>query len=57
MKVFCKVYNKPAVIVGYAPGRKGRPLAIIIAEGKLKSVRLKDIVLDKPETLRLKEVG
>jgi hypothetical protein len=48
MKIFCHVHGKQAVVVGYAPGRKGRPMAIVITEGKLKPVRLKDIVLDKP---------
>lgn len=34
------------MIVGYAPGRKGRPLAIVVTKGQLKSVRLKDIDLE-----------
>jgi hypothetical protein len=49
MKIFCKVHGKSAVVVGYAPGRKGRPMAIVIVDGKLKDVRLKDIELDKPQ--------
>lgn len=46
MKVFCKVHGKDAVIAGYAPGKKGRIMAVVITEGALKAVRLKDIVLD-----------
>ena len=46
MKIFCQVHGKPAVVVGYAPGRKGRPRAIVIASGKLQDVALKDIILD-----------
>ena len=46
MKVFCNVNGKHALIVGYGPGRKGRPMAIVITEGKLKAIRLKDIDLD-----------
>ena len=49
MKIFCKVNGKPSVIVGYGPGRKGRPRAIVISEGKLRDVGLKDIELDLPE--------
>ena len=49
MKIFCKVHGKDAVVVGYGPGRKGKPRAIVIAEGKLIDVALKDIVLDKPD--------
>ena len=62
MKIFCQVHGKPAVVVGYAPGRKGKPRAVVITQGILKDVALKDIVLDKPEetasnveTLRRKE--
>ena len=33
------------MIVGYGPGRKGKIRAIIIVEGKLKDVALKDIDL------------
>lgn len=46
MKIFCQVHGKQAVIVGYGPGRKGRPRAIVMTEGKLKDVALKDVVLD-----------
>ena len=46
MKILCKVNGKPAMIVGFGPGRKGRPVVIVITQGQLKSVRLKDIDLD-----------
>lgn len=45
VKIFCHVNNKPAVIVGYGPGRKGRIRAIVISEGKMKDVALRDVVL------------
>lgn len=52
MKILCKVAGKPAMIVGYAPGRKNRPVAIVITQGELRSVRLKDIDLtDVPQDL------
>ena len=61
MKIPCKVNGKPALVVGYAPGKKNRPLAIVISEGMLKPVRLKDIELDElPEQLKspkLRSVG
>lgn len=47
MKILCKVHGKPAMIVGYGPGRKGRPVAILISEGKMKSAPLKDIDLNE----------
>lgn len=49
VKIFCHVHGKPAAIVGYGPGRKGRPRAIVITEGHLKDVALKDIELDLDE--------
>jgi hypothetical protein len=49
MKIFCRVNGKQAVIVGYGPGRKGRPRAIVIANGKIQDVALKDIELELPE--------
>lgn len=51
MKIFCTVNGKPAVVVGYGPGRKGRPIAIVITEGQLKATRLKEVVLDKPDEI------
>lgn len=49
MKIICKVHGKPAVIVGYGPGRKGRPRAIVITHGRLLDVPLKEIELERPE--------
>lgn len=49
MKIFCHVNGKAAIVVGYGPGRKGRPMAIVISDGKLKAVRLKDIDLDEKQ--------
>lgn len=55
MKIFCKVHNRPAIVVGYGPGRKGRTMAIVITNGEMKSVRLKDVRLDElPDLLRPK---
>lgn len=50
------------MIVGYGPGRKGRPMAIVVTGGKLQAVRLKDIDLaDIPQDLgkivKLKEAS
>jgi hypothetical protein len=46
MKILCKVNGKPAIIAGFAPGRKGRPMVVVITQGVMKAVRLKDIDLD-----------
>lgn len=54
MKIFCHVNQKPALIVGYAPGRKGKPVAIVITEGVLKSIRLKDLDLGQLPTQLLR---
>ena len=52
MKILCKVHGKPAMIVGYGPGKKGRPVVIVITQGQLKAVRLKDVNLaDLPQDL------
>jgi hypothetical protein len=57
MKIACKVFGKPGLVVGYAPGKKNRPLAIVITEGMLKPVRLKDIELvNVPDDLTAKVV-
>jgi hypothetical protein len=56
MKIFCQVHGKQAVVVGYGPGRKGRPRAIVIRDGKLADVALRDIVLDREEANLPKEV-
>lgn len=53
MKLPCHIAGKAALIVGYAPGRKGRPMAIVITQGTLKAVRLKDVELGElPEKLQ-----
>ena len=53
MKLPCRVAGKAALIVGYAPGRKGRPMAMVITQGALRAVRLKDVELGElPEGLR-----
>lgn len=46
MKILCTVNGKSAVIVGYGPGRKGKLRAVVITEGKLKDVGLKEIELE-----------
>jgi hypothetical protein len=57
VKIPCKVNSKSALVVGYAPGRKGRPMAIVITEGMLRAVRLKDIILGElPDQLSAKVV-
>jgi hypothetical protein len=56
MKIFCKVWGKPAVIVGYGPGRKGKTMAIVITEGMIVAVRLKDVELTElPDLLKAKD--
>ncbi len=49
MKIICVVRGKPAVIVGYVNGKKNRPMAIVLSDGKLDSVRLKDVKLQADE--------
>ena len=61
MKIPCLVNGKAAIIVGFGPGRKGRPMAMVITQGAMKAVRLKDIILEElPEQLasvtKLREV-
>jgi hypothetical protein len=52
--IACRVGNHPALIVGYAPGRKGKVRAVVITQGVLKDVSLKNIQLveDLPPELR-----
>jgi hypothetical protein len=45
MKILCKVGGKLAMITGYCPDKHGRPQAVVITEGKLKAVRLRDLEL------------
>lgn len=37
--------GEEAIIVGYAPGRKGRPVAIALVGTKLRAVKLRQIEL------------
>lgn len=50
MKIFCHINGKQGVVVGYGPGRKGRPMAIVLVNGQLKAMRLKDVVVDTDTT-------
>lgn len=51
----CKVDGHNAVIVGYGPGPRGVPKAIVIVSGELKAVKLKHIeLLGLPDDLRPK---
>jgi hypothetical protein len=50
VKIFCKVNGKQAVVVGYGPGRKGKVRAIVICEGRLQDVALRQLELDTPNT-------
>jgi hypothetical protein len=53
VKILCTVHAKPALVVGFGPGKKGRPMVMVITDGQLKAVRLKDVILDDiPEALR-----
>lgn len=45
--------GQPALIVGYAAGKKGRVMAVVIRQGKLCAVKLKHVELDNvPEELK-----
>ncbi len=44
--LLCKIDGKPAIIVGYGPGPKGEPKAIVILNGELRAVKLKHIELE-----------
>jgi hypothetical protein len=62
LKILCTVNGKAAVIVGFAPGRKGRPMVVVVTQGQLKAVRLKDIDLenvpnDLGKVVQLKEAS
>jgi len=55
VKIFCKIGDDDAVIVGYACSQRGRVRAIAIRRGELCAVRLKDVRLRDellPEDLR-----
>ena len=55
MRLFVKVNNQDTVIVGYGPGIAGQPKAIVILDGALHAVELKDVELQRlPKPLRRK---
>jgi hypothetical protein len=56
MKIPCTVFGKPATVVGYFQGKRGKPRAVVIASGKLRDVALKHIVLP-PERYTYTVVG
>lgn len=57
MKLPCKVNGKPALVVGYAPGKKGRVMAVVITQGELRAVKLRQVQLGAlPEALAAKIV-
>jgi hypothetical protein len=46
MKLLVKLKTgEEGFIVGYAPGRKGRPLAVVVIDEKLRAVKLKGLEL------------
>lgn len=52
MKLSCKVNGRPAMIVGYANAKRSKVWAIVITQGELRPVRLRDIeLLNVPEEL------
>jgi hypothetical protein len=54
VKLACKVDGKAALIVGYSAGKKGRVMAVVITEGVMRAVKLRQVVLDQdklPEEL------
>lgn len=52
MKLACKIKGKAALVVGYVQSKRQKVLAVVICEGELRSVRLRDIeLLNVPEGL------
>jgi hypothetical protein len=45
MRLLVNVHGKEGLVVGYAPGKKGRPLAIVVIDGKLQAVKLRNLEL------------
>jgi hypothetical protein len=45
MNLLVKVRGEDAIIVGFAPGKKGRTLAVCVIDRKLRVVKLRDIEL------------
>jgi hypothetical protein len=56
-RIFCKVHGKPAVIVGYAPGRKGKVMAVVMIEGQIRAVKLRQIELGHTFEQLLKDLA
>jgi hypothetical protein len=56
VKIACKVAGNEATVVGYCPGKKGKIYAIVISNGKLMSVALKNVELPELPSLRPSEV-
>lgn len=53
MTFFVKVNGKEGFIIGYGPGPKGEPRAIVVMDNKLKAVPLAEIELAKmPKKIR-----
>lgn len=44
--------GEEGMIVGYAPGKKGQPVAIILIDQKLRAVRLRNIEINGFAKLR-----
>ena len=52
MKLPCRVAGHPAMVVGYANAKRSKVWAIVITQGQLRPVRLRDIkLLNVPEEL------
>lgn len=52
MKLACRVNGHPAMVVGYANAKRSKVWAIVIVQGELRPVRLRDIeLLNVPEEL------
>lgn len=45
MKLACRVAGHPGLIVGYANAKRSKVWAIVITQGELRPVRLRDIEL------------
>lgn len=53
MKLLCKVNKKPALIIGFCQGHKSKVQAVVITNGRLESVALKDIELNElPDAIK-----
>ena len=55
MRLLVRIRNQDSVIIGYCPDANGMPQAIVILDGRLEAVALKDIELQRlPKQLRPK---